>query len=373
MASIYRRYKSPFWQCEFRAADGRWLKRSTKLKDKRRALEWCQALQRAQDLIGAGTPPEAQLREIISETMVKVGHGLTTPTVKSWFEAWLDSRKGTAAPATISKYSTAVHAFLKFLGSRANSRLETIVQPDIVAFRNGFVERGMTPPTVNQIVLRIIGSGFTLAFRQGLIRHNPTAGMRPLKDPGRQRKQAFALEDVRKLLTVAEGDWRGAILCGYSSGMRIGDVANLGWEDIDSDQGVIAFVQRKTGQALVIGLHEDFKEWLSSRPRNDGPIFLSLAGVRTGGRGGLSDQFSELMRRAGVESKLIRTKRGKGQTVRALSFHSFRHSAASHIFRSKVIEETQKRVTGHSGEAVRRYTRIDLTAVRAACALIPRI
>ena len=107
--------------------------------------------------------------------------------------------------------------------------------------------------------MRIIGSGFNLAFRQGIIRFNPTAGISPLKDPGRQRKQAFALEDVRKLLTVASGDWRGAILLGYSSGMRLGDVANLCWENVDFEQGVLSFVQRKTDQALVIGLQWIFE------------------------------------------------------------------------------------------------------------------
>ena len=346
----------------------------TKLRDKRRAREWCESLQAAQDLIGAGSPPEAQLRSIISETMTRIGHDLKTPSTRRWFEAWISAREGTAAPSTISKYRTAVTSFLKFLGPRANSPLERIVQPDIVAFRNSLVERGMTPPTVNQIVLRIIGSGFNLAFRQGIIRFNPTAGLRPLKDPGRQRKQAFAIEDVRKLLTAASGDWRGAILCGYSSGMRLGDVTNLRWEDVDMDESVIAFTQRKTGAQTIIGLHEDFKEWLSSQPRNDGPIFPSLNGVRTGGRGGLSDQFSRIMDAAGIQSKLTRTRRGKGQTVRALSFHSFRHGAASAVFSAKVIEESVNSLTGHGrGQSHKHYLHIDIASVRAATSMIPRL
>lgn len=374
MPSIHKRFKSPYWICEFRAADGRWLKRSTKLRDRRRALEWCQQLQHAQDLICAGSPPEAQLRSIITETMLKVGHDLKTPTVKSWFEAWLDARKGTASTSTISKYKAAVATFLRFLGPRAGSRLETIAQPDIVAFRNALLAEGRTAPTINAIVLHVIGAGFDLAFRQGVIRHNPIAGLRPLADPGRKRKQAFTLYEVRKLLAVTQGDWKGVILAGYSTGARLGDVANLRWEDIDLDNGVVAFTQAKTGKQTVVGLHDDFREWLLPIGNKFGPIFPSLAGLTTGGARGLSSQFSEIMRQAGIESKLIRTRRGKGQNVRSLTFHSFRHSAATHVFKAKVIEEAQKRVTGHSrGQTLKRYTHVDLEAVKHAASMIPRI
>jgi integrase len=84
--------------------------------------------------------------------------------------------------------------------------------------------------------------------------------------------------------------------------------------------------------------------------------------------------FARVMERAGIESAKIRQKQGKGRSVRALTFHSFRHGAASHVFKRKLIEQAQKHVTGHSrGDTLKRYTHVDLEAIKAASSMIPRI
>jgi integrase len=40
-------------------------------------------------------------------------------------------------------------------------------------------------------------------------------------------------------MKAAEGDWRGAILFGYFTGARLGDIANMRWSAIDLDKGLI--------------------------------------------------------------------------------------------------------------------------------------
>ena len=344
-------------------------------------MEWCLALQDAEDKIGRGSASEAQLRAIIGSTMAKItGQEIAAPTVREWFKQWLDAKQGANAPVTLHKYSSAIDKLLQFLGQKADGRLESVSRKDIIYFRKLLQEQGKTPTTINQIISRIIAAPFSLAFRQGLILHNPIAGIPRLTDPSKRRKQAFDVEDVRNLLAVAEGDWKGAILCGYSTGMRLSDVANLSWENVDFGVGVIAFNQRKTqsvdDDATIIGLHPDFEDWLRNRKVRplSGPIFPKLAGSHTGGGGGLSSKFGAIMRKAGIESVAIRERQGNGRSVHAKSFHSFRHSAATHVFKAKVIEEAQKRVTGHArGQMVRHYTHVDIPALKAATSMIPRL
>jgi integrase/recombinase XerD len=200
------------------------------------------------------------------------------------------------------------------------------------------------------------------------------AGLPPLKERWRSRKQPFTVEQVRKLLDAADDEWKGAILAGYTTGARLGDVVNLRWEDIDFEQGVLTFVQRKTQTEVVIGLHPDFRTFLESLAAREGPIFPSLTGRKSSGRTGLSATFGAIMEKAGIESVNIREKEGRGRSVRALTFHSLRHGAASHVFKGKLIEQTQKHVTGHTrGATLKRYTHVDLDAVKAASSLIPRI
>ena len=213
MASIHRKFQSPFWYCQFRSADGRWLKRSTKLEDRKKALAWCLALQEAQDKISRGSAPEAQLRNIIDETMKKItGHELRTPTVRQWLQQWLDGKEGANTKGTLAVYRQVVRAFLAFLGQKADSRLDSVEQRDVIEFRKRLREQGRSATTINQYVSTILASPFRLALNQGIIAANPMAGLPPLSDRGRSRKQPFTVEQVRKLLDAADGDWKGVIL-----------------------------------------------------------------------------------------------------------------------------------------------------------------
>ena len=247
MASIHRRFKSPFWVCQYHSADGKWLRRSTKLKDRQKALAWCLALQDAQDRIGRGSASEAQLRAIIDSTMEKItGTGLASPTLREWLQQWLAGKAGANSPNTLIRYRQAVEDFLNFMGPKASGKLESVQQRDIIDFRTFLREQGKSPITINLVVAKIVAAPFRQAFAQGLIRHNPVAGLPRLSEKGRKRKQAFTSEQVKKLLEAAQGEWKGAILAGYTTGMRLGDVVNLNWGNIDFDNGVIAFYQGKT-------------------------------------------------------------------------------------------------------------------------------
>lgn len=383
MASIHKRENSPYFFCQYRAVDGSWQKKSTKLKDRKKALEWCLALQAAEDAIGRGSASEAQLRSIIEDTMRRItGQDIVMPTIRGWFKQWLDAKDGANAAHTLTKYRQAADDFLASLGAKADGRLDSVGQRDILNFRDGMRADGKSATTINQIIAKIVAAPFRAAFKQGLIRLDPTASLPKLVDKGRKRKQAFTLEQVRTLRKAASGDWEGAILAGYTTGMRLGDVADLLEEQIDYEAGVIAFHQGKTqefgDEATVVGLHPDFRKWLESRKVRPlaGPVFPNLAGRPSSGRSGLSMEFGAIMKAAGIESVTIREKAegSKGRSVRALTFHSFRHSAASNVFKAKVIEEAQKRVTGHSrGKTLKTYTHIDIEAVKAAAAMIPRV
>jgi integrase len=374
MSSLHRKFRSPFWFCRYRDACGLWRSRSTKLTDREEAKKFCLGLQTAQNALGKENPAAEQLRRIVDDTMRSItGEGLAAATVRGWLTEWLALKEGTAADQTLERYRQAAKHFLAFLGQQADDPLEAITQKDIIAFRNHLRGQGKAVPTIN-LMLSIVAIPFRQAAAQGVITRSPLAAIPRLIERGVRRRQPFTVEDVRKLLTAAEGDWVGAILAGYSTGARLTDLANLRWSDVDLENGVIAFVQAKTQREAVVGLHPDFEQWLREQKITGGPIFPSLARRRTGGSHGLSAQFREIMQRAGIESETIRTKQGQGQTVRSHSFHSFRHGAASHVFTGKVVEESVKRVTGHGrGQAHRHYLHVDLTAVRAATSMIPRI
>jgi integrase len=179
------------------------------------------------------------------------------------------------------------------------------------------------------------------------------------------------------LLAVSSADWQGAILLAWTSGMRLSDSAGLRWKSLDLEYGVISFRQGKTGAELILAIHEDFADWLTRQPspeKNQEFVFPSLAGRKPNGPNGLSTEFASMMEKAKIRNRLIRQEsKGKGRDVRALSFHSFRHSAATQVFAGAALKEITKRITGHSGDVVARYIHSDLQALREATKLIPRL
>ena len=180
------------------------------------------------------------------------------------------------------------------------------------------------------------------------------------------------------MVAVADRDWQGAILLAYATGARLQDIANLRWSGLDVGSGIVTFTERKTGRKAVLGWHPDFLDWIARGPARDDPeafVFTSLANRSGAGRNGLSRAFEAIMRRAGIEGRLIRKRSGdKGRSLRSLSFHSFRHSAASSVFNQAALKEITRRVTNHAaGGVVDRYIHHDLEAIREATKLIPRL
>ena len=191
-------------------------------------------------------------------------------------------------------------------------------------------------------------------------------------------KETFSPGQIVALLKTADRDWSGMVLFAYNAGARLSDAANLKWSNLDVANGIITYQEQKTGAKATIGLHPDFLDWLSEQPvpeHADAPVFPSLAGKAIGGTVGLSTEFTKLVAKAGIQNRLLRTgNSGKGRKVSALTFHSLRHSAATKVFNQAALKEIARRVTNHAtGGSLNTYLHEDLTAIKEAVNLIPRL
>jgi integrase len=372
--------RSPYYYASWTTADGRRLKKSTKQTDKAKAWDVLLTYVDVDKAIRAGKATEAQLRKVINDCLARTGERtLQDPNVKELLEGWIADKRGSAAESTLRAYQQTKERFLEFLGPRADRGIRFLKKADVVAFRDSLRAEGLTPTTVNKIVKLYLPGPFETARRRGLLDVNPFAVVARLKEQ-RKEKDTFNREMVATLIEAARGtDWEGAILAGYTTGARLGDVANLRWSAIDTENGVLSFVARKTNKRAIVGLHDDLRDWIVSRPVPDDPdalLFPRLANRPTGGTYGLCAEFSAIMQKAGIEGKVLRALAPgqRGRTVRSLSFHSFRHGAATAVFANAALADIARRVTGHAGKgSLHRYIHDDLVAIRAATNLIPRV
>ena len=100
---------------------------------------------------------------------------------------------------------------------------------------------------------------FEVAQKLGFIPINPVAAVEPLKDrSAKSGREPFTTQEVVHLVESAQGDWRGAVLLGATSGLRLSDVANLYWESVDFSNDLLRIETGKTGKVVVLPMHPDF-------------------------------------------------------------------------------------------------------------------
>lgn len=194
-------------------------------------------------------------------------------------------------------------------------------------------------------------------------------------------KDVFTPEQIGALVAEAQGDWKGAIIAGYYTGLRLKDVTELRWESVDPGLTKLELVPRKTrrkkkNRKVVLPIHPVFAQWLKKQTRGIGkaPVFPTLAGKSGGGKSGLSMQFKRIMERANIQGRILRERKGEGRSQSSLSFHSLRHSFNSALANADVAQEIRQKLTGHASAAMNEvYTHTELEPLRRAIAKLPRI
>ncbi len=127
------------------------------------------------------------------------------------------------------------------------------------------------------------------------------------------------------------------ILFGAHCGLRLADAASLTWSSIDLKGETLTFLsskaKKKSPKPLRIALHRELAEYLRKLSAGIGltPLFPRLAGRKPGSHGGLSNEFSRLMVKAGVEvrrgeKKTCADGSSAGRQFRSKGFHSLRHT-----------------------------------------------
>ena len=134
MASLTKASKgrSPYWIACYTAADGRQLKKSTKETDRKKALEVCLALERAEDLAKKGTLTETRTRELLAEVLERTtGETLPFFTVEGFLRDWLNGKEVSKAANTFRNYTQTVEGFIGHLGRRAKLSIAAITAKDV--------------------------------------------------------------------------------------------------------------------------------------------------------------------------------------------------------------------------------------------------
>lgn len=349
-------------------------------------MAWAHAEREA----AAGRLTKERARDVLNDIIRRTGGELVEEhTVCDWFADWLANKAKSKAPSTVKEYRVTLSGFERYLAKRADQSLELVTARDVLSWRDSLISDGLHPTTVNNRV-KILRMPFAVAVDQGVLRVNP-AGARnvePLPAERKMEKGVFTLDDVQKMLEVSPDDWKGAILIAYYTGARLRDVTNMKWESVNLHERTLSFIPMKTARRgtkpkkVTLPIHPNLEAHLLVLPApNSGkaPLFPTLAGRGTGGKGGpgtkggLSLEFRALMESAGIQPEVeYADAEGRGRKIMKRSFHSFRHSFNSALANAGVNQELRQQLTGHaSAEVNKLYTHHELEVMRTAMEKLP--
>lgn len=181
------------------------------------------------------------LKKRLADAKYEAEHGLYCTggqiTLNTWYLTWLQEYKSVMVKdSTLLLYTTSYERYIK--DCIGNSQLKEIRTIQIQKLYNDLQKTGLSTGTI-QIVHAVLFNMFKLAIKNDMLVKNPCYGAElprsEKKEPRvlTQNEQAMFLDAIRgnyyeRLLKLALG-----------TGLRIGELLGLTWNDIDFDNALI--------------------------------------------------------------------------------------------------------------------------------------
>lgn len=203
---------------------------------------------------------------------------------------------------------------------------------------------------------------WTALEKSGSVDANPWATLARKRNESHTRR-ALSDAEVSKILATAKGEMRDLILIGLHTGLRLGDAAQLRWENFG--KGCVEVKTAKTGALVSLPAHRLLAAL--GRQGKSGYVCPSIAAKvsRSHGKEQLSSEVVEIFAAAGLETTV---KQDGWTRARAdAGFHSLRHTFVSRCVEAGIPVAIVKELVGHTTEKMTsHYSHVGADAIAAA-------
>ncbi len=185
------------------------------------------------------------------------------------------------------------------------------------------------PTTVNR-ELACMKHMFNLAIKWKKASANPVTEVKFFKE-NNKRLRFLSEEEIHRLMECSSPQLKPIVITAITTGMRLNEILTLQWKDIDFDTNLIILDETKGGSSRKIPISDALKEVLFEL-KNESVnefVFQNSLGkpykdVRTA--------FRTALNKSGIKD---------------VTFHTLRHTFASHLVMSNVNLKTVQELLGH--------------------------
>ena len=152
-------------------------------------------------------------------------------------------------PKTIEELRIAADHAIRALG--ADFDVRRIDHAAIGRIKHHLADRNLAPATIGKVVRKLQGA-FSRGVKRKLVTSNPFDGVMLPKVQAKPVR-IFKPHEVEAMIAAAPDLWWEALIRdGYTSGLRLGEMLNLTWADVDFDDGTVT-VQAKRAATFTVG------------------------------------------------------------------------------------------------------------------------
>ncbi len=281
------------------------------------------------------------------------------PTYKQWSEKFVAIAAMKNKPSEIASKRSAMRAHLvPFFGKK---RIDKIRFADIQDFVASRLEMGLKKKTVNNF-LTILRRSLVVAKKRQLIESVPEIEWLRAPKPD---FDFLDFEEAERLVKAADEEWDVMIFLALRTGMRLGELCALRWDDVDLVKGQIRICRSvtrghvstpKSNRSRLAPLSGEANMALKRHRHLRGElVFCQLDGSMLN-KGRTKHPLWRACKRAGI---------------RRIGWHVLRHTFASHLTMRGVPLKAVQELLGHATmEMTMRYAHLSPRVTRDAVRLL---